>query len=222
MKRVFILRELFSGWTALWLVGALVAMTGCGSLPKAEPAGVQSQARGPDTEAPSWAEGKSALQRGDYRESARIFESLSKSAATAESRRRSLYALACTRLLMAQTPGEFSSAWNLWELWSQTAPAEMDEDPRLLAPLLLRLASPFQAGTASVQPAAPAPGSPGKSGSMGPIKVIKDKECEKQLRESDKEIQRMQKQIKTLRHQIEALETIHRKIQEKKKEVSSP
>jgi hypothetical protein len=223
MKRVHSHREIFIGWTALWLVVMLVAITGCGSLPKAAPAGGQVQSPGPASESPSWAEGLLAFEREDYQEAANIFGALSKSATTGELRRKALYALACTRLMMAQNRDEIDVAWNLLELWSQTAPVEMnDEDPRMLTPVLSRFAPPPMSAVAPLQPAVPPPSMPNKAASISAIKVVKDKECERQLRESDKEVQRLKKQIKTLRHQFEALETIHRRIQEKKKEVSNP
>jgi hypothetical protein len=216
-------RAIFIGWTAVWLVIALVATTGCGSLPKAMTAEAQLQFPGPDSGSPSWAQGLLALERGDYQEAANIFGALSKQATPGELRRKALYALACTRLMTAQNRDEFNAAWNLLELWSQTAPVELnDEDPRMLTPVLSRFTPTTWPAAAPLQSALPPSSAPNKAGLMAPVKVVKDKECEKQLRETDQEVQRLKKQIKTLRHQLEALETIHRKIQEKKKEVSNP
>jgi hypothetical protein len=198
---------------------AVVGILGCTSLPRANTAGEQPRVR--DVGAPFWEEGVAALQRGDYREAASVFETLSKSAATPEHRRRALYALACTRLATAQTPDELNAALNLWNLWSQTAAAAItDEDPRLMAPLLPRLMPSAQASLTPRQVAPP--GKSDKAGAAPTIKVVKDKECEKLYRDSDREVQRLKRQLKTLRHQIEALESIHRTIQEKKKEVSAP
>jgi hypothetical protein len=223
MKRVHSHRETFFGWTALWLVIMFVTATGCGSLPKAAPAGEQVQSLGPESGSASWAEGLSAFEREDYQEATKIFGALSKNATTGELRRKALYALACTRLMMAQNRDDFNAAWNLLELWSQTAPVNLnDEDPRMLTPVLSRFAPTTRPAVAPFQSAVQPSGVPNKAASISAIKVVKDKECEKQLRESDKEVQRLKKQIKTLRHQLEALETIHRNIQEKKKEVSNP
>jgi hypothetical protein len=99
-------------------------------------------------------------------------------------------------------------------------PALVDEDPRMVSRLLPRL-NPTELTKSSPTSELAPPGS-SRSSTTPAVRVIKDKECEKQLRESDRELQRLKRQIRTLRLQIEALEAIHRKIQEKKKEVSSP
>ncbi len=54
------------------------------------------------------------------------------------------------------------------------------------------------------------------------VRTVKDKECAKTLRARDKEIQALRRQVWVLRHQIEALEAIHREIQQKKELVSPP
>lgn len=134
-------------------------------------------------------DGMKAFQGGDYSKALKLFEILSQDAKNESLRRRTLYALACIRLIQAKDPDEFNKAMISWDLWSRLAPMEKDdEDPRMLALLLKRIAS---------------------------LKADNNKVCEKLLQAKEKE-------IKALRHQIEALETIHREIQEKKKEVSSP
>jgi hypothetical protein len=221
MQRVQGCRGNYIRWSALGLALALVGILGCTSLPAAKTAGEQPKAKASDVGSPLWEEGVSALQRGDYQEAARVFETLSKSTAIPERRHRALYALACTRLLTAQNPDEFNAALNLWNLWSHTAPAEITgEDPRLMTALLPRLMPSAQANLTPQQLAPP--GKSDKTNAAPTVKVIKDKECEKLYQESDREVQRLKRQIKTLRHQIEALESIHRTIQEKKKEVSTP
>jgi tetratricopeptide (TPR) repeat protein len=134
-------------------------------------------------------EGMKAFQGGDYSKALKLFETLSQEAKDESLCRRTLYALACIRLIQAKDPDEFNKAMISWDLWSRLAPMEKDdEDPRMLAPFLKRIAS---------------------------LKAENNKVYQKLLQAKENE-------IKALRHQIEALETIHREIQEKKKEVSSP
>ncbi|HAA02011.1 MAG TPA: hypothetical protein DCZ69_11165 [Syntrophobacteraceae bacterium] len=168
-----------------------------------------------------WDEGMTAFQQGDYETAQRCFEVVSKRAVNEGIRRKALYALACTRLLLAQTEADYQAALHLWGLWNQLAPAKLsEEDPRMMGLLLPRL---YSAELTKATPATPSSFQPAsKSGGNQTVKVVRDRECERQLRESDQEVQRLKRQIRTLRLQIDALEAIHRKIQEKKKEVSTP
>lgn len=150
-----------------------------------------------------WDDGMKAFQGGEYNKALKLFETLSQEVKDESLRRRTLYALACIRLIQAKDADEFNKAMISWDLWSRLAPMEKDdEDPRMLAPLLKRIAS---------------------------LKPGKDQACKKLLRAKEKQIEDLRHKIETLetihkdiRHQIEALETIHREIQEKKKKVSSP
>jgi len=169
----------------------------------------------------AWEEGMRTFRAGDYKTALELFEVVSTSSEMEALRHKALYAMACSRLALAQDPEQFSAAMNLWELWSNSAPTEaLAEDPRMLSPLLERCRLPVQ----RVKPDAyemPA-GNYTRPASVQPVKLIKDKDCEKLLQSKEKETQRLRRQLEALRHQIEALEAIHRKIQEKKQEVSSP
>jgi hypothetical protein len=168
-----------------------------------------------------WQEGMAAFQQGDYEKAQRCFETVGKREASEGLRRKALYSLACTRLLLAQTAEDYQAALRLWELWNQLSPAQLrEEDPRMMALLLPRL---YSADLTKTPPASHSVSQPlSKTGNTQAVRVVKDRECERQLRESDQEVQRLKRQIRTLRLQIETLEAIHRKIQEKKKEVSTP
>jgi len=142
-----------------------------------------------ESESQYYDDGMKAFQGGDYSKALKLFETLSQEVKDESLRRRTLYALACIRLIQAKDPDEFNKAMISWEHWSCLAPMEKDgEDPRMLTLLLKRIAS---------------------------CKTDNKKVFEKLL-------QAKEQQIKVLRDQIEALETIHREIQKKKKEVSSP
>jgi len=169
----------------------------------------------------AWEEGMRTFQAGDYKTALDLFEVVSTSSEMEALRHRALYAMACSRLVLAQDPEQFSAAMNLWELWSHSAPTEsLAEDPRMLSPLLERCRPPAQRvkPDASEMPA----GNCTRPTSVQAVKLIKDKDCEKLLQSKERETLRLRRQIEALRHQSEALEAIHRKIQEKKQEVSSP
>ena len=219
MKTGLHLRATWFGWTWLVMICCGLSLSACVHIPEVQPA--KESTLNHDAAWNAWEEGLAAFQRGDYRTAQKYFEGVSKRALDETLRRKGLYGLACTRLVVAQTPDEYNAALNLWELWNQMAPPELvGEDPRMVAQLLPRL---YPTELTKISPASevPPPGS-SRSSATPAVRVVKDKECEKQLRESERELQRLKRQIRTLRLQIEALEAIHRKIQEKKKEVSSP
>ncbi len=176
-----------------------------------------------------WKNGMRAFNSGDYITAGVIFESLSKSAVTEDMRLTALYALAAVRLNMARNQVEFKAGLDLLELWSQLSPTGIyDEDPRMLLPLLQRLAPAVPGGDDETPQGDAAhrlkPGEWRKTPPKGVVKVVreKDKECEAALRDREKEIKGLKRQIWVLRQQIDALETIHREIQEKKEQVSHP
>ena len=191
----------------------------CTTVPRAR-SGLESS-QNEDLARRDWQVGMAAFQQGDYAKAEWYFDMVSKRDVSEGLRRKALYSLACTRLLMAQTPEDYQAALYLWELWNQMTPEQLrDEDPRMMALLLQRLYRADLTKTSPTDQLAPHP--PSKTGDAQAVRVVRDRECEKQLRESDQEVQRLRRQIRTLRLQIETLESIHRKIQEKKKEVSTP
>jgi len=219
MKAVHHLKATRFLWFWLVIIWCGLNLSACAHIPGVQPARELSQNH--ESVWHDWEEGLAAFQRGDYQGAQRYFEVVSKRALNEDLRRKGLYGLVCTRLLVAQTADDYNAALNLWELWIRLAPPELvDEDPRMIALLLPRL-YPTELTNISPVPRVVLPSS-SRSSDTPVVKVVKNKECEKQLRESDREVQRLKRQIRTLRLQTEALEAIHRKIQEKKKEVSSP
>ncbi len=140
--------------------------------------------------------GHDAFQKGDFKKAAEIFELVNHEAQDREIGRKSLYGLACVRLILAENIYEFTESLRLWEAWGQLLPKNLnDEDPRMLKPLLTH----------------------------------EKQVCQKKLDVKKKDIQwlryrlgKMKKENNRLKQQIEALEAIHRKIQEKKNEISLP
>ncbi|MGV8074191.1 MAG: hypothetical protein AB2L11_06530 [Syntrophobacteraceae bacterium] len=203
------------------------SLVGCGS--------VQRNQRDPmlgdksnkvDAESKAWLEGIEDFKNGDYAKAMAVFEFLSENAENNEVYRKAVYALACTRLILAQTPEEFNEALTLWDCWNRQVPDSIrDEDPRMMAPFLERITPP---------------GSPefciqgqARSKKKAPAKIDflnKDVLVYKNLLEAkEKEFERTkvkldlkEKEVRRLRQQIDSLEAIHLKFQEKQKEVSSP
>jgi hypothetical protein len=142
-----------------------------------------------------------AFQQGKFQEALEIFRTLREKSHSEDIRRKALYGMACTRLILACNAYEFQQALELWEEWTVAAPVETNsEDPRMMWPLIYRIKPP---------PEMP------KAGSKAILEPQQRIRCEELLLEKKEE-------IKQLKHQLEALEAIHRSIKEKKKEVTSP
>jgi hypothetical protein len=179
-----------------------------------------------DVEANTLEEGLEAFHNGEYGKAMAVFEFLSESTESEAIYRRSLYGLASTRLILAQSAAEFSEAKALWDCWSQQATSEIrGEDPRMMTPLLARIAASMDSGKILKKE--------GNSKDKTVYKnhlVYRDVVVYKNLLDAkEKEIGRLrsrfetkEKEVRRLRHQIESLEAIHLKYQEKQKEISSP
>jgi hypothetical protein len=208
--RVLRIGLIFCGGILMTFIGG--GIWGCASLKK--PLLFYECPHVNESELQSWEYGMKAFKDGDYQKALKLFETLSKEVKNETLRRRSLYVLACIRLIQAKDADQFKNAMISWDVWSRLVPMERDdEDPRMLAPLLQGIASLHMRAA-------------GKGKALRPGN---DKACKELLRVKEKKIEDLLKtldirrhQIEDLRHKIEALETIHREIQEKKKEVSSP
>jgi hypothetical protein len=241
MKKAHILRVLIVMWGGVVLFFTGIGMSGCALMQSEVSSGArleegigrsQEKLQGEEKDLALWEDGMRAYDRRDYTMARRAFEALSKSAATEDMRLTALYALAATRLTMAQDPADYKAGMDILELWSQVSPKGMyDEDPRMLLPLLQRTVppasspQPTQTGqSANGTTKGPKGGEFRKNPSKDVVKTVKakDKEYESILRDREKEIKGLKHQVWMLRQQMEALETIHREIQEKKEQVSHP
>jgi len=163
---------------------------------------------------PSWGDGIRAFQAGDYGRAMDVFERVSQGAENDGLRSQALYALACTKLATARDAKGFQDAMAVWERWTKSLSSEVrQEDPRMLAPLLTRLS---QQGFLESRPSASS-------------KQAEDAACrrnlrarEEQLRLREEELQVKTDEIQRLNEQMEALETIHRSMDEKRKGAISP
>ena len=175
--------------------------------------------------------GLEAFQTGDYRRSGQLFEQVRRSA-DPQVAREALYGLACTRLVLAQTPAQYAAALALWQQWNRQAPLKYrTEDPRMLGPLLGRLLSPESVKRKPPKKAA--------ADQTGAISAKRYRACQSRVKEMETRLANMEAQKKLLRyyvdytgklereiwnlkHKINSLEAIDKKILEKKKELSSP
>lgn len=194
-------------------------LTGCTSAPSPLNAGKTPILEGVEEKA--WDEGIRAFEQGDYRKAAGLFQILSESGNANEVSRMALFALAASRFAMAQTPEEYSDAVSTWEKWSNRGrPGLIGEDPRMLAPFLLRCTpspAPEKNEPSLAQPQKP-PREPAGGTNYKSMLHSKEKEVDN-LRAK---LESREREVRRLRHQLESLEEIHRKYQEKKQEVSTP
>ncbi len=183
------------------VVAATGLFTGCAEKappPPSQPASapvVQPEETPQKAEDPRYVDAVTALLGGDAELAATLFERALQEAGDESSRRRSLYGLACARLLLAQDEKELAKAKLLWETWRASSPPGGDgEDPRLMAGILPNYRPAFL---------------------LKDMRAACEKECDKRLQEKEEEVRRI------IQRQVQALEEIHREIQEKKKGLST-
>jgi hypothetical protein len=196
------------------------------------PKGVQEEPRG----SRAWQEGNGAFEKGEYMKAAVVFENLRQETQSEELRHKALYALACTRLMMAQSPESFREALDLWDRWRKTAPTPTsNEDPRMLTPLLQRMPQPLENQQVEMQRLRNKVETLEEIhrnldfalweywGHTSPSDVLREDplKVRPRLQDLPQLLQRQQDEIQRLRNQIEALEEIDRTIEEKKKEATS-
>ncbi len=216
---------------ALLLAAALILLAyGCAVSPGGPGNGNRAAAATPDRQILN--RGMEAFQTGDYRRAGELFERV-RTSDDPQVARNALYGLACTRLVLAETPAQYAAALILWQEWNRLAPLKYrDEDPRMLAPLLGRLLSPR---AERKQPPAKKP----SGGQSATVPAKRYRACQDRLKEMETRITAMEAQKKllqyyvdytgklereiwNLKHKINSLEAIDKKILEKKKELSSP
>ena len=222
MNQMLIWWNALKGRKRLAILFAAVTLAGCGTTGASSPGaakGIQNQGSGWQV----WKEGIAAFQEKNYNQASALFESLSQYGEDEAARRNALYALACTRLTMAEDSKDADSAMTLWRQWAGMNHKPMQyEDPRLLTPLLMRVTQPGMCDwNRANNKAAPID----RAQIYEKLLQTKDKELQQvraRMEVREREIVLLKNQIFNLKHQIESLEMIHREIQEKKKEVSSP
>ena len=200
---------------------AFIVTWGCASTSEMHTQ-LHKEARAESTEMSILQEGIEAFSEGDYNRALDLFEALSRQTQNVVILRRTLYALACTRLAQAQDENDFNQALLAWNRWMKLKPKAIGfEDPLMISPFLEYIASTgilMQADdsldnseTRTVETCKAALDRKKKE-----IQHIKSKFDSKQ-----NELVLLRSRIEKLKEQINSLEQIHLEIQEKKKEVSS-
>jgi hypothetical protein len=211
-----------SGWchglslTFVFLAG--IGLSACTSRQQPQPSRAEAPAQAGELKA--WQEGLQAFEDGEYEKARALFEVLTENAEPEGLSRKAFFALATTRLVLAQSPEEFNQALATWECWSQQFPhAVADEDPRMLTPFLQRLTPPGSSENHARENQPP----------VKKVLMVSPASCKELLQAKDREIERVkarldvkEKEARRLKHQIESLEAIHLKFQERKQGVSSP
>jgi hypothetical protein len=196
-----------------------IGLSACSTVQKTRPSEGSSLVH--EHELRTWEEGMQAFRDGDYEKARVLFEAISEHTETEDLSRRACFALSATRLVLAQTPQEFSEAMAAWACWSRQMPQGLvEEDPRMLTPFLECLTPPGAKGS-----------SPNQNQPLAKKIVVYNSPagCKDLLQAKDKEIERMRsrldardKEVRRLKHQIDSLEAIHLKFQERKQGASSP
>lgn len=203
-------------------------LSGCAPSFQPQPQELESARPDPATDVMFWDEGLRKFRVGDFDGALIDFDTLKSAAQNERYARMAAYASACTRLILAQTSEEFNEAMKLWVSWSDGEVLADTEDPRLLWPLLQRIAlsgNPIMSDADCAKQA--------KSKKRPPYKVElvnKDLATYKSMVQAkEKESERLktrleakEREIRRLKQQIESLEAIHLKFQERQKEISSP
>ncbi len=168
----------------------------------------------PDADALSLNRGDEAFKNKDYQKALEIYSTLSRLSENEKIRRKALYGLACTKLILAETVNDLNESIILWDVWSQLVPpVTEDEDPRMLKPILLRKALPgiTEEGVKKRS---------NTSKNKVTLKTLETKESK--ILQLETQLKAVEKEKQTLKQQISSLEAIDQKIQEKKKEIASP
>ena len=174
------------------------------------------------------------FELGDIQKASEIFQNLINDSDNAHIRRKALYALSCTKLLLAQNQEQFSDALALWDNWSKLRGARLgNEDPRMCSALFQKAVpssgelpcpkTDCESDDLIEEESEP---SPEAASSQKHDNSSQPPSCYRMLKNREKEIRtlkatnaKMKRDIQILKNQINSLEAIHRKIQEKKKEM---
>lgn len=168
--------------------------------------------------------GFDALGKQHYAQAEAIFADLKDSTGSTVVQRKARYGYAVARLIRARTPGQKVAAMALWDAWRQTyTPNTEWEDPRVLEPLFLcRQKSGKRAVCRGTVPEHQYKVSAQKNSRLQ-LEAETLRQRLKDLEDSKAALLEAKNQeIKNLKDKIRALEAIDQKIQEKKKEVSTP
>ncbi len=209
-------------------VSMFAGLSACAHSPHPAREPVAARPEPPTAEVMLWRAGLEKFRAGDFDDALIDFNVLKASAQSERYGRMAEYASACMRLILAQSADDFREAMELWASWSEGEALADVEDPRLLRPLLQRIAllgHPMNAEADSEREEKPR-----KRPQYNVEWVNRDlAACKSMAQAKEKEAERLktrlesrEREVRRLKQQIESLEAIHLKFQERQKEVSSP
>jgi len=148
---------------------------------------------------------------GQYEKATSIFQRLSGNSSDPVVARKAYYGLACARLATAKTPVELHEALSIWNTWVQMTPEGLpSEDPRLITPLLPRLAP---SGSSVESP-------PMLTDEEIDRELARTKRlagCQEETGKVREALRKKTAEAEALRSQLNALERLHQEISVKKK-----
>ena len=205
---------------------AVVSSTGCGNTWLFRPAEISSR---PSTEAmKQFQQAVTLFQQEQYVSAAERFDAIRQKTSDKRFALMALYGEACSRLMAANTPQEYSDALVMWDRWVSQAPDTCEyENSALLDPLIknkmifsnipLTPEKPTEMeGNATVPQWLLIKSKEEQARLQGELKA-----AQQTLEKRQKRIQSLEKEIDALKGQIKALETIDQKIQKKKNAIPS-
>jgi hypothetical protein len=199
-------------WIMMVLIFLLFITAGCGTVLYGPPGAQKTEP--PDPDVLTLNRGDEAFRNEDYEKAIEIYSGLSQLAENEKIRRKALYGLACTKLILAETASDLNESIILWDTWSQLLPqVTEDEDPRMLKPILQRKALPGMDEERVKKRT-------NTSKNKISLKALEEKD--NKILQLESQLKEMEKEIQKLKQQISSLEAIDQKIQEKKKEITSP
>lgn len=212
---------LFMVWTVL------MGLSGCAPLPhlsqEVEPAGPP-----PAADVMLWEKGLQNFRAGEYDEALVDFDVLTNVAQSERYARMAAYASASVRLILARSAEEYNEALKQWAAWGERDAATASEDPRLLWPLLERMALTGPPLLSDAESGKPLKSKKRPSHKAEPTnRDLAAYKSQAQAKEKESErlktrLEARDREIRRLKQQIESLEAIHLKFQERQKEISSP
>jgi len=147
---------------------------------------------------------------GQYEKAASIFQRLAGDEASPVLARKAYFGLACARLAMAKTPEDLRAGLILWNTWVQMTPETLaSEDPRLITPLLPRLAA------SNRQPSPPLLSETEIDRELARSQRLAG--CQEESGKTKDLLRRKTAEAEALRSQLNALERLHQEISHKKK-----
>jgi hypothetical protein len=221
LRRIFRVHLLFG----LVILGVLTS-TGCQGTWLFKPAQVSSQ---PSSEVmKQYRQGVALYEQKQYVDAAERFDAIRQQTTDKHFALMALYGQACSRLMAANTPQEYSDALALWDRWIMHVPDTCDcEDAALLDPLIK---NKMIFSNIPLTPENPAEVQSGASVPQWLLFKSKEEQdrlkgeleaAQQTLERRHKRIQSLEKDIEELKGQIKALETIDQKIQKKKNAIPS-